>query len=169
MTGFAVLLDAPSSLGALVVRTNAPDRLTTHRDVIMAQAGWGRGAQGSILTRRCRGIEQEHLLFEPLKGCRGNTLEVWMQNVTTNSNISGITPTDTINRGINRHRINEIIAVVASLVDRPTPLQRVLRAAKARSNLWRAHTRGSRRAVITVSGITPNMGQRVNTKAIITI
>ena len=47
MTGFAVLLDAPSSLGALVVRTNAPDRLTTHKDMIMDQAGWGGVLKGA--------------------------------------------------------------------------------------------------------------------------
>ena len=98
MTGFAVLLDGPSSLGALVIGTNAPDKLATHREVIMAQAGWGRGAQGSILTRGRRGIEHKHLHFETLKGCRGNSLEVKMHKIMTKSKISGITPIGTSNR-----------------------------------------------------------------------
>ena len=129
MTGFAVLLDGPSSLGAIVIGTNAPDKLATHREVMMAQAGWERGAQGSILRKGRRGIELEHLPFKALKRSRGNSLEVWMHKVTTKSNISGITPIGTINRRVNRIRLNKTTAVVASVANRPTPLHRVLQAA----------------------------------------
>ena len=82
MTGFAALLNSPSSLWEFVVGTNAPRTQATTRVMNTAQPGWWRGALGRILSRGRRNVGHDLLPRITLKRGRSDSLVAKMHNIT---------------------------------------------------------------------------------------